>query len=81
MPMENWLALFNKYLANPTPEEKEMHEDWEREVHIQRGASAFEELAKLAIGDGLAKQIEPRPSGRGTNQKPPLWDFAQQISA
>lgn len=81
MPFENLRALFNKYIANPTPKEKEMHKDWERDVHIQRRASAIKELAKLAIGDGLAKQIEPRPSGRGTKQKPPLWDFAQRISA
>ncbi|MEI9866391.1 MAG: hypothetical protein WDN00_17915 [Limisphaerales bacterium] len=81
MPAENAMALFDKYLRNPTRKEKEMHHDWESEVHIRRSASAFEELAKLAIGGGLAKEIEPRPKGRGTNQKPTLWNFAQQISA
>ena len=81
MPAENALALFCKHLCNPTRKEREMHEDWERDVHIRRGASAFEELARLAIGNGLAKQILPRPRGRGTDEKPSLWDFAQQISA
>jgi hypothetical protein len=81
MPADDALALFAKYLFNPTPKEKELHADWERRVQSRRGEKAFEQLARLAIGDRLEKQILPRPKGRVTDKKPPLWDFAQQISA
>ena len=80
MPMENWLALFNKYLFNPTPKEKEMHNDWERSVRSRRGEKAIKKLARLAIGD---LTVSDRPTGRPkqTDKKPLLWDFAQRISA
>jgi hypothetical protein len=81
MPAEDALALFLKHLCNPTPKEKERHVDWEIRVRSHAGEKAVEKLARFAIGGRLAKQILRRPKGRGTDEKPPLWDFALQISA
>ncbi len=82
MPAVDALTLFLECLfLNPTAKEKEMHDDWEIRVRSQAGGKAIEKLARLAVGTTLAKQILPRPKGRGTDEKPPLWDFVQQFSA
>ena len=82
MPAEKALALFYEHLFNPTPKEKEKHDDWKWTVRSRsRMSKEYEKLCRLAIGSGLEKQILPRPRGRGTDDKPPLWDFALQISA
>jgi hypothetical protein len=80
IPMENWHALFDKQLCNPTSKEKEMHDDWERSVRSRRGEKAIEKLARLAIGE---LQVSTRPAGRPkqSDKKPLFWEFAQQISA
>jgi hypothetical protein len=84
MPAEKALALFYKFLSNPTPKEKEMHDDHERTVRIRirrNKAKAIEKVCRPAIGSKLEKQILPRPKGRGAAEKPQLCNFAQQISA
>jgi hypothetical protein len=84
MPAEKALASFYECLSNPTPKEKEMHDDHERTVRIQirrNKAKAIEKVCRLAIGSELEKKILKRPIGRGTDKEPLLWDFAQQISA
>jgi hypothetical protein len=75
------LAHFYKNLRNVTCKEREDHNDWKSTAHNLPDDKAFEKLARRAIGDTLAKQILPRPRGRGTDEKLPLWDFAQQIAA
>lgn len=77
MPADDFLALFANHLLNPTPKEKAMHEDWERTVRSRRDEKAFEQLCRRAAG---WLPISERPKGRGTDEEPPLWGFAQQLS-
>lgn len=81
MPAENALALIDKFLCHPTRKENEKQADLERTTRNRRRDKAIEKLARSAIGNELARQILPRSKGPGANEKPPLWDFAQQIHA
>jgi hypothetical protein len=75
MPAEVALALMVKHLLNPTAKEKEMHEGFRRQS--RRENKTIEQLCWWAAGSRLS--ISKRPKGRGTYEKPPLWDFAYRL--
>lgn len=77
MPADNALRYIEEYLLSPTPEEEEMHQSWDRTLRSRRDDKAIEQLCRQAAG---WLPIAQRPKGRGTDKKPPLWEFVHRIS-